>query len=117
MQRESIDGNVQRTARRPGAFNEIGEVEPVPEPDDAHGRVSKHAVADPDVAVQQGGQVQTKVERVQVGKGRAITELRDVKPPDGHPAREEVEADAINADGPVGESVEARDGGVPQDRR
>ena len=117
MQRESVNGDVQRTARRSGAFDEIGEVEAIPEPDDAHDGVSKHAVADPDVAAQQRGQVQTEVQRIQVGKRRAITELGDVKPLDHHMARQEVKAEAIDANGPVGEGVEALDRDMAHQRR
>jgi hypothetical protein len=105
---EPIDGDIERPLGRARGADEIGEVEVAGrEAHDAHGGAVHHELADPQLAAQQGGQVQAEVELLDVGERRCPVELGEPKPADADV--EMTAASDLPEDGRLGQITNARD--------
>ena len=116
-QREAIDGDIEPLLGRFRAFDQIGEVEILPESYDAKDRLSEDELAHPDMAAQRREQIQASLEALEVGERSAAARLGDVKPVDREAAAQQLNVDTIDADRSLGDRLQLRDRHVTCDGR
>jgi hypothetical protein len=109
LQREPLDGDVESAAARPGAPDQVREVEFVCESNDVDGRVVQHDLPQPHMSAQERQQVHPQIKAFEVREWLAAIAFVDTEAANRELPSREVDVDGVDANRAVSEGMDLRD--------